>query len=364
MAPESGASAARDLRYCYHKESYLYDAHGFRVQSTSPAGRIFSVYGQSGELVFQRDERTGTNKAYVHLAGSLVATREQPLSDGAPTLKYHHTDALGSPVLVTGLGREVLERTEYEPYGRVLNRARTNTPGFTGHVEDADTGLTYMQQRYFDPVIGGFLSVDPVTAYSNGDWRYLTRYAYAYNNPYRFTDPDGRLAIQIAGGVAGALISGGASFLKGNDSGTIFRDAMVGGAVGMLSTIPGGGAIAAGVRAGLASGGGDAFTQAMDKGVANVDLKQSAKEVVVGGLTGGVAKGSVDKLIPNRGIPGLPSSHPLVREGRAIAQAGSEARDSAVRDAAEVAGGAVIGGSVAGTRAALSDESPPSVKKD
>jgi hypothetical protein len=36
------------------------------------------------------------------------------------------------------------------------------------------------------------LSVDPVTAYESGDWRHLNRYAYAYNNPYRFTDPDGR----------------------------------------------------------------------------------------------------------------------------------------------------------------------------
>ena len=35
--------------------------------------------------------------------------------------------------------------------------------GFTGHVNDADTGLVYMQQRYYDAVAGRFLSVDPVT---------------------------------------------------------------------------------------------------------------------------------------------------------------------------------------------------------
>jgi hypothetical protein len=48
-----------------------------------------------------------------------------------------------------------------------------------------------MQQRYYDPQLGRFLSVDPVTAYG-GDMRHFNRYAYAYNNPYRFTDPDGR----------------------------------------------------------------------------------------------------------------------------------------------------------------------------
>jgi RHS repeat-associated protein len=36
-----------------------------------------------------------------------------------------------------------------------------------------------MQQRYYDPGIGRFLSVDPVTFYDNGDPRYFNRYRYA-----------------------------------------------------------------------------------------------------------------------------------------------------------------------------------------
>lgn len=49
-------------------------------------------------------------------------------------------------------------------------------------------------QRYYDPGIGRFLSVDPVTAYDTKDWRLFHRYGYAFNNPYGFTDPDGRRA--------------------------------------------------------------------------------------------------------------------------------------------------------------------------
>lgn len=56
---------------------------------------------------------------------------------------------------------------------------------------DAASGLTYMQQRYYDPQIGRFLSVDPVTAYSNPVGAF-NRYWYASNNPYKFVDPDGR----------------------------------------------------------------------------------------------------------------------------------------------------------------------------
>jgi RHS repeat-associated protein len=46
-------------------------------------------------------------------------------------------------------------------------------------------------QRYYDPQIGRFLSVDPVTADANTGAMF-NRYNYAYNNSYKFVDPDGR----------------------------------------------------------------------------------------------------------------------------------------------------------------------------
>jgi RHS repeat-associated protein len=58
-------------------------------------------------------------------------------------------------------------------------------------MEDPGTGLVYMQQRYYDPTIGRFLSVDPVGPLSDPS-NHFGRYHYALNNPYRYTDPDGR----------------------------------------------------------------------------------------------------------------------------------------------------------------------------
>ncbi|MCC4596064.1 RHS domain-containing protein [Xanthomonas campestris pv. phormiicola] len=110
----------------------------------------------------------------------------------AQTVIYYHTDALGTPVAVTDASGNVVERSEYEPYGSLLNRPLTDGPGYTGHVMDAATGLAYMQQRYYDPAIGVMLSVDPVTAYESNDLRNFNRYSYGNNNPYKFTDPDGR----------------------------------------------------------------------------------------------------------------------------------------------------------------------------
>ncbi|HEX7748405.1 MAG TPA: RHS repeat-associated core domain-containing protein, partial [Bordetella sp.] len=176
-------------------ESYRYDAYGRRALSFAPSGNLLSFYDQAGQLMYQRDLRQGKLLNYIYLGGSLVAIADQALWGGTITAKrYQHTDALGTPVAVTDENRNVIERSEYEPYGQLLNRAQHDGPGFTGHVQDALTGLTYMQQRYYDPTIGRFLSVDPVTALSNPVGMF-NRYDYAANNPYRFTDPDGRATV-------------------------------------------------------------------------------------------------------------------------------------------------------------------------
>lgn len=49
-----------------------------------------------------------------------------------------------------------------------------------------------MQQRYYDPQFGRFLSVDPITA-DGATGNNFNRYWYANNNPYTNIDPDGRI---------------------------------------------------------------------------------------------------------------------------------------------------------------------------
>jgi RHS repeat-associated protein len=115
----------------------------------------------------------------------------------AQVVEYIHTDALGSVVAVTDANRTVIERREYEPFGQQLTPTVQNGPGYTGHVQDAATGLTYMQQRYYDPGVGRFLSVDPISAFSSGDWRQFNPYAYAHNDPYGSIDADGRWATYV-----------------------------------------------------------------------------------------------------------------------------------------------------------------------
>lgn len=149
----------------------------------------------------------------------LTATLSLPVYAANVTVKFIHTDAQGTPIVATDKEGNVIERYEYEPYGLQISGPVADGPGYTGHVEDTATGLTYMQQRYLDPRIGAFLSVDPVTAYSNPVGSF-NRYRYANNNPYKFVDPDGRAIDTLwdAGNVVYDLGKAGYGALTDNDA--------------------------------------------------------------------------------------------------------------------------------------------------
>ncbi len=189
------------LRTVANKESYRYDGLGRRVQSTKTDGSKTTLwqYSQAGQMVFSSDwDGPGylnhKTHEFVYLGGSLIATIDLNWpSNAVIATKYQHTDALGSPVAVTNEAGAVIERNDYEPWGAIIGKPTHDGIGYTGHVMDGGTGLTYMQQRYYDQSVGRFLSVDPVTAHEKPGQNF-NRYRYANNNPYVFVDPDGRIS--------------------------------------------------------------------------------------------------------------------------------------------------------------------------
>jgi RHS repeat-associated protein len=169
--------------------SYAYDGLGRRTAISSVDGTYqLQIYSHAGQLLYgtRQNGMTTTTTRYVYLAGKAIAETNSIVGTS-----YLHTDALGSPAAVTDSTGLLLSRARYEPYGKATAGTVPTELGFTGHVNDASTGLVYMQQRYYEPVAGRFLTVDPVvTDADNG--RGFGRYHYAENNPYRYTDPDGR----------------------------------------------------------------------------------------------------------------------------------------------------------------------------
>jgi len=111
-------------------------------------------------------------------------------------VRYQHTDILGSVIFESDNSGAILPSNSfYMPYGERVGGQKQGL-GFTGALEDTNLGLTYMQQRYYDPTIGRFYSNDPI-GFNMSNPISFNRYAYANNNPYRFIDPDGSSPISL-----------------------------------------------------------------------------------------------------------------------------------------------------------------------
>jgi RHS repeat-associated protein len=169
--------------------SYRYDGNGRRTISIESGGTEYAVYDVSGDLVHTFSTTGCVTTDFLSLDHKLIAQT----SAGATT--YLHTDELGSPIAATNGSGALLWNEEYQPYGMKLNGVSEKI-GFTGHVFDADTGLTDVQARLYDPLIGRFLSTDPKGFNSSSAFSF-NRYAYANDNPYRYKDPDGKIGIDI-----------------------------------------------------------------------------------------------------------------------------------------------------------------------
>jgi len=134
-------------------------------------------------------------------------------------IRYYHADALGSPVAVTDELGVVVWRARYRPFGdrdqiaAYYMASLANPVWFTRHTHDEETGLAYMQARFYSPALGRFMTPDPA-AFDATRTETFNRYAYARNNPYRYVDPDGRESVLFT--LKGSVVTGaGASSATG-----------------------------------------------------------------------------------------------------------------------------------------------------
>ncbi len=235
----------------------------------------------------------------------------------AGTVTYFHNDLVGSPVVASDAAGQVLWQESYRPYGeRLANPESANRLWYAGHAQDAQTGLVCMGARWYDPVAGRFVSVDP-KAFDEANVQSFNRYAYANNNPYRYVDPDGRAAETIFD-----VISFGISVEMFRRDPTIgnFLGAAVDGLAVAIPFMPGGvGSIRAVGKAAEAADTAVTAAKAGAHNAANASKlgKQLASQEGVAELLSGGGKA----------IAGAGTSIPLRDAGRLVGQYGGNAND-------------------------------------
>ncbi|MBB3228199.1 RHS repeat-associated protein [Luteibacter sp. Sphag1AF] len=125
-----------------------------------------------------------------------IAAFGTSLAAATETVTYYYTSPQGTVLATTNAGGSVISTAEYRPYGSQVLGTPEDGPGYTGHVGDVDSGLIYMQARYYDPTSARFLSIDPKNV-GAGDIQSFARYSYANLNPILNIDPDGRASYAL-----------------------------------------------------------------------------------------------------------------------------------------------------------------------
>lgn len=164
--------------------SFGYDGEARRVQKV--AGGVTTTYVYDGNGVIEGRLSTGGTLRYVRGPG---IDQHWAMQDGTGTVTYFLSDHLGSIVQTTSATGAVTLSRDYDPYGNLLSGASQSGYAFTGREWDAETGLYYYRQRYYDPRQGRFISADPAGLFGG-----LNRYTYVDSQPTRRVDPFGLVA--------------------------------------------------------------------------------------------------------------------------------------------------------------------------
>ncbi|MDR0469933.1 MAG: RHS repeat-associated core domain-containing protein [Peptococcaceae bacterium] len=161
---------------------YAYRVDGLRWSKSTAAGPVAHVWDGSS-IVADLDGGGAVVASYVRGTNLLRANA----STGAAYYLYNgHGDVTG---LTDGSGALTWEY-DFDAFGNEREIARhdtstdTNPFRYTGEYFDTESGTYYLRARYMNPMIGRFLSEDPI--HSGLNW-----YTYCGNNPIIFIDPFG-----------------------------------------------------------------------------------------------------------------------------------------------------------------------------
>jgi RHS repeat-associated protein len=135
--------------------TYAYNGDGLRMSKTTGATTESYTYDTLGSVpLLLVDGSTD----YIYGPGGTV---EQEV---ASTPLYYVADALGSTQWLLNQSGSAVGSYAYSTYGTTLSHTgASSTPiGYAGYYTDAETGFLYLVNRYYDPVTGEFITVDPL----------------------------------------------------------------------------------------------------------------------------------------------------------------------------------------------------------
>ncbi|MEU5096952.1 RHS repeat-associated core domain-containing protein [Streptomyces sp. NPDC020996] len=171
---------------------YVYDADGSLLIRRNTAGETVLYLGATEVHL---DTSTSTAKywaqRYYSAGTATIAVRSN--KSGTSTLSYLAADQHGTSSLALDATTQAVTKRYTTPFGASRTGGTGTWPddkSFLGKTADSSSGLIHIGAREYDPVLGRFISVDPLLETDKPQT--LNGYTYSANNPATFSDPTGQ----------------------------------------------------------------------------------------------------------------------------------------------------------------------------
>jgi len=177
---------------------YIRDAQGntmgvYTRHNDSVSWREQYIFGSSRLGLYRAD--TLVNKGLTVISKLYEGKRNYELTNHLgnvlAVINDRKTDSLSGTTKV-GFNAVVISATDYYPFGMAIDSRsfslKTYRYGFNDKENDYETGEQDYGMRMYDPRIGKFLSIDPVST----KYPWLTPYQFASNKPISGVDLDGK----------------------------------------------------------------------------------------------------------------------------------------------------------------------------
>ena len=190
--------------------SYVWE-HGRELRQVSYNGTTWTnTYDVNG----LRAKRESTGKTYSYIYNGSLLSRVTVGSDtltffydasGTPlslihngTAYYYATNLQGDVTAILNTSGTAVVTYTYDAWGKLLETGGSmastlgalNPIRYRGYVYDTETGLYYLQSRFYDPEVGRFINGDALAATGQG-FIGNNMFAYCNNTPVAYADPSG-----------------------------------------------------------------------------------------------------------------------------------------------------------------------------
>ena len=176
--------------------SYDYNESGIRNKKT--VNGVTTTFQLAGSMIVSENRNGNIIQYYYNEAGSVIGLRYNGND------YFFRRNLQGDIIAILNTAGQTVVSYEYDPWGNILSTSGSlastlgvaNPFRYRGYYYDTESGLYYLQTRYYDAAVGRFINADGFTSTGQG-FLGNNMYAYCLNNPISYTDPSGRASRRV-----------------------------------------------------------------------------------------------------------------------------------------------------------------------